>query len=80
MNTEALSIPQDHMRKLLAAASGDAALLYIFVHSGNAPEGAGSALQQFFPLPGHTSLVDPPPPMATMLHSSSIIQMLYRFS
>ena len=45
MNTEALSIPQDHMRKLLAAASGDAALLYIFVHSGNAPEGAGSALQ-----------------------------------
>ena len=45
MNTESLSIPNSDLRKLLSAASGDAALLYLFIHSGNAPDGAEAALQ-----------------------------------
>ena len=35
MMTEALTIPQRDVQKLLSAASGDAALLYIFLNSGN---------------------------------------------
>ncbi len=40
-----LHIPKEHMHKLLSAANGDAALLYLYIHSGNAPEGAERALQ-----------------------------------
>ena len=35
MNTESLSICSADVRKLLSAASADAALLYIYIHSGN---------------------------------------------
>ena len=44
MNTDRIEIPQADGRKLLSAASGDAALLYIYVHSGNAPEQAEQEL------------------------------------
>ena len=44
MITESLTIPQDHVRRLLSAANPDAALLYIFVNSGNRPEDAARAL------------------------------------
>ncbi len=44
MLTETVTIPQSEVRKLLGAASGDAALLYIFLNSGNGPQGAGQAL------------------------------------
>ncbi len=44
MNTLDLSIEQSDMRKLLGAASGDAALLYLYLRSGNALEGAAEAL------------------------------------
>ncbi len=39
-----LSIEQSDMRKLLGAASGDAALLYLYLRSGNDPAGAAQAL------------------------------------
>ncbi len=45
MRTEEVRIPQGDVKKLLGAASPDAALLYIFVQSGNRPEEAGTALQ-----------------------------------
>lgn len=35
MNTEELNISRESVRKLLAAASGDAALLYLYISSGN---------------------------------------------
>ena len=35
MMTEAMSIPQSDVRRLLSAASPDAALLHIYIHSGN---------------------------------------------
>lgn len=44
MNTLDLSIEQSDMRKLLGAASGDAALLYLYLRSGNALEGAAEVL------------------------------------
>ena len=44
MNTEAIAISQSDVRRLLSAASGDAALLYIYIHAGNSPEGAAQAL------------------------------------
>ena len=44
MNTADLSIEQSDMRKLLAAASGDAALLYVYLHSGNDPDLAAQTL------------------------------------
>ena len=44
MITEAVTIPQSDVRRLLSAASPDAALLYIFLNSGNRPEEAGKAL------------------------------------
>ena len=40
MITEAVNIPRSDVQKLLAAASPDAALLYIFLNSGNRPEEA----------------------------------------
>ena len=44
MITESVKIPQSDVRRLLSAASPDAALLYIYIHSGNTPEGAGTEL------------------------------------
>lgn len=44
MNTAELNIGQADLRKLLAAASGDVALLYLYLHSGNAPEQAAEEL------------------------------------
>lgn len=40
MNLEFLTIEQSDLRKLLGAGSGDAALLYLHIHSGGAPETA----------------------------------------
>lgn len=45
MITETLTIPQSDVRRLLSAASPDAALLYIYVNSGNRPEEAGKDLR-----------------------------------
>lgn len=44
MNTQTLTIEQADARKLLSAANGDAALLYIYIHSGNDPEQAEEQL------------------------------------
>ena len=44
MITESVKISQSDMRKLLSAASPDAALLYIYLKSGNHPEGAENDL------------------------------------
>ena len=44
MNTVDLHIEKDHVRKLLSAASADAALLYIFLQSGNPAAEAEQAL------------------------------------
>ncbi len=44
MNTEHIEIEQTQLRKLLGAASGDAALLYLYIRGGNAWEEAGKAL------------------------------------
>ncbi len=44
MNAVDLSIEQSDMRKLLGAASGDAALLYLYLRSGNDPAAAAQAL------------------------------------
>ena len=44
MNTADLSIEKADMQKLLSAASGDAALLYLYLKSGNDPETAAQAL------------------------------------
>ena len=45
MNTESISVSGADLRKLLASCSGDAALLYLYIHSGNEPAGAEKALQ-----------------------------------
>lgn len=45
MNMDSIMIPPDHLRRLLASASGDAALLYLYIYSGGAAEQAESALQ-----------------------------------
>ena len=45
MNVENLQIPREDVQKLLGAASGDAALLYIFLKSGNALADAADALR-----------------------------------
>ncbi len=45
MNTAELSIGQSDIRKLLGAASGDVALLYLYLHSGNDPEQAATVLR-----------------------------------
>ena len=45
MNTDRIEIDQTDLRKLLTAANGDAALLYLYLRCGNDPAGAGQALQ-----------------------------------
>ncbi len=45
MMTQSLRVSQGDVQKLLAAASPDAALLYIYVKSGNPAENAGADLQ-----------------------------------
>ncbi len=45
MNTTDFIIEKSAANKLLCTASGDAALLYLYIHSGNAPEGAVQALR-----------------------------------
>ena len=45
MITETVTIPGGDVQKLLSAASPDAALLYIFLSSGNKPEAAGASLR-----------------------------------
>lgn len=40
-----LHIEKSHVHKLLLTASGDTALLYLYIQSGNDPEGAAAALQ-----------------------------------
>ncbi|MBR3979352.1 MAG: DnaD domain protein [Oscillospiraceae bacterium] len=44
MNTAEVHIPQKDMRKLLATASADAALLYLYLQGGNAPDMAAEKL------------------------------------
>ncbi len=45
MLTEELTIERSDMRKLLGAASGDAALLYLYLRNGNDPADAAQALR-----------------------------------
>lgn len=45
MNIENVTIQATDARKLLGAASADAALLYLYLRCGNAPDGAEKALQ-----------------------------------
>lgn len=45
MNTTEFGIEQSDIRKLLGAASGDAALLYLYLRSGNDPEKAARTLR-----------------------------------
>lgn len=45
MNIESVYLEKSDTQKLLAAASGDAALLYLYIKSGNALEGAQQQLQ-----------------------------------
>ncbi len=45
MELTELHISREHLHKLLSAANGDAALLYLYIHSGNAQDGAERALQ-----------------------------------
>ena len=45
MIDQALQIPEQDWRKLLAAASGDAALLYLFLRAGGFPDQAPAALR-----------------------------------
>ena len=44
MNIESIHIDSGDVRRLLAAASGDGALLYLYLRCGNDPAGAGEAL------------------------------------
>lgn len=44
MNIQDLHIDREHLRKLLGASSGDAALLYLSLRCGNAPEEAAKEL------------------------------------
>lgn len=44
MIAQALKLEEEQVRKLLGAASPEAALLYLYISSGNTPEGAGEAL------------------------------------
>ena len=45
MNIETVTIPAPDLRKLLAGVGGDAALLYLYIKSGNAPDQAEKDLQ-----------------------------------
>ncbi len=44
MNIEPVKIEHEDLRKLLSAASGDAALLYLYIQCGNSPDEAMAAL------------------------------------
>ena len=44
MNAADLQIEKSHVQKLLCAASGDAALLYLYIQSGNGPDTAAREL------------------------------------
>lgn len=44
MTAQALTIDESSVRKLLAAASPDAALLYLYIYGGNSPDSAEEAL------------------------------------
>ena len=44
MNIERITIESTDARKLLSAANGDAALLYLYIHTGGQPEAAAGAL------------------------------------
>ena len=50
MITEPVKISQSDIRRLLSAANPDAALLYLYINSGNRPEGAETDLH--FSAPG----------------------------
>ncbi len=45
MRTESLHIESDELRRLFSTASGDAALLYLYIRSGNDPAAAQNELQ-----------------------------------
>ena len=45
MNIENVTIEQGQLHKLLAAGSGDAALLYLYIRCGNPPEQAAQQLR-----------------------------------
>lgn len=45
MNTESIQISSADVRKLLLSFSGDAALLYLYIHSGNDPKAAEKELK-----------------------------------
>ncbi len=45
MNTDPIQIGSADVRRLLSACSGDAALLYIYIHSGNRLDQAGESLR-----------------------------------
>ena len=45
MNIDTITITPEDLRRLLGAASGDAALLYLYIHSGNDPATAEQALR-----------------------------------
>ena len=45
MNIHDVHTPEADARRLLSAANGDAALLYLYIHCGNDPAGAGTALR-----------------------------------
>ena len=45
MIMESINIPAEHLRRLLASGSGDAALVYLYIHSGGDPRQGESALQ-----------------------------------
>ena len=44
MKIETLTVPQGDLHRLLACGSGDAALLYLYIQSGNSPEAAEKEL------------------------------------
>ena len=44
MNVTEVKISQEDVRRLLATASGDAAILYLYIQCGNDPDGAQGAL------------------------------------
>ncbi len=44
MEIKDLQIPREHMHKLLSAANAEAALLYLYIHSGNDPQQAEQVL------------------------------------
>ena len=45
MNVNAITLPQQDVRKLLGAANADAALLYLYIAAGNDPGTAGEDLR-----------------------------------